>query len=58
MAEEEKNEGIIFAVGNKRIMFSDSSIPLSAEGIKMPTINCTLFLFVASSIYCYWDQSL
>ncbi|KVH89890.1 receptor-like cytosolic serine/threonine-protein kinase RBK2 isoform X1 [Cynara cardunculus var. scolymus] len=31
MAEEEKKEGVIFAVGNQRILFSDSSVPLSAE---------------------------
>ncbi|KAJ9555990.1 hypothetical protein OSB04_010604 [Centaurea solstitialis] len=31
MAEEETKEGVIFAVGNKRILFSDSSVPLSAE---------------------------
>ncbi|XP_021973022.1 receptor-like cytosolic serine/threonine-protein kinase RBK2 isoform X3 [Helianthus annuus] len=31
MASEEKKEGVIFAVENNRILFSDSSVPISAQ---------------------------
>ncbi|KAI7757632.1 hypothetical protein M8C21_016523 [Ambrosia artemisiifolia] len=31
MAEEEKKKSVVFAVGNKRIIFSDPSVPISAE---------------------------
>ncbi|KAI3687327.1 hypothetical protein L1987_81022 [Smallanthus sonchifolius] len=31
MADDGKKEGVIFAVGNNRILFSDSSVPISAE---------------------------
>ncbi|KAK9079870.1 hypothetical protein SSX86_001543 [Deinandra increscens subsp. villosa] len=31
MADDEKKEGVVFAVGNNRILFSDSSVQMSAE---------------------------
>lgn len=34
MAEDEKKEEVTSAVGNQKILHSDSTVSLSAEGIK------------------------
>lgn len=51
MAENETKKKVIFAVGNKRIIFSDSAFPTFAEGKqnKKPFF-CTMF-FINNMIF-------